>query len=40
VFAGGSGHYVMRDRPELVIQAIKRMVDRTRTASRLDTPSK
>ena len=39
VFASGSSHYVMRDRPELVIQAIKRMVDRARTASRLDTPS-
>ena len=28
VFANGSGHYVMRDRPELVIDAVERMVKR------------
>jgi hypothetical protein len=30
VFAAGSSHYVMRDRPELVIAAIQRMVERVR----------
>jgi pimeloyl-ACP methyl ester carboxylesterase len=30
VFASGSGHYVMRDRPDLVIDAIARMVQRVR----------
>jgi pimeloyl-ACP methyl ester carboxylesterase len=30
VFATGSGHYVMHDRPELVVDAISRMVDRVR----------
>lgn len=30
VFANGSGHYVMRDRPELVIDAVERMVQRVR----------
>jgi len=29
VFAGGSSHYVMRDRPELVIDAVKRIIQRT-----------
>jgi pimeloyl-ACP methyl ester carboxylesterase len=33
VFAGGSSHYVMRDRPDLVIDAIKRMVERIRSTS-------
>jgi pimeloyl-ACP methyl ester carboxylesterase len=31
VFASGSSHYVMRDRPDLVIGAIKRMVERVRS---------
>ncbi|HET9622249.1 MAG TPA: alpha/beta fold hydrolase [Kofleriaceae bacterium] len=31
VFATGSGHYVMRDQPELVIHAIGRVVQRVRT---------
>jgi pimeloyl-ACP methyl ester carboxylesterase len=31
VFASGSSHYVMRDRPGLVIDAIKRMIERTRS---------
>jgi pimeloyl-ACP methyl ester carboxylesterase len=30
VFASGSGHYVMRDRPEVVIDAVERMVKRVR----------
>jgi pimeloyl-ACP methyl ester carboxylesterase len=30
VFAAGSSHYVMRDRPDLVIAAIERMVERIR----------
>jgi hypothetical protein len=34
VFAAGSGHYVMRDRPDLVIDAIKRVVARVRSAER------
>jgi pimeloyl-ACP methyl ester carboxylesterase len=34
VFAGGSSHYVMRDRPELVIDAIKRMIERARSVNR------
>jgi pimeloyl-ACP methyl ester carboxylesterase len=28
VFAKGSGHYVMRDRPKVVIEAISRLIDR------------
>jgi pimeloyl-ACP methyl ester carboxylesterase len=36
VFASGSSHYVMRDRPELVIDAIKRMVERARSVVRQD----
>lgn len=32
VFAAGSGHYVMRDRPELVVEAIVRLIDRLRSA--------
>jgi pimeloyl-ACP methyl ester carboxylesterase len=32
VFAHGSGHYVMRDRPRLVLDAVARMVDRVRAA--------
>jgi pimeloyl-ACP methyl ester carboxylesterase len=31
VFASGSGHYVMRDRPEVVISAVARMVEHLRT---------
>ena len=30
VFAAGSGHYVMRDRPELVVEAVGRLIDRVR----------
>jgi pimeloyl-ACP methyl ester carboxylesterase len=30
VFAAGSGHYVMRDRPDLVIKAVSRLIDRLR----------
>jgi pimeloyl-ACP methyl ester carboxylesterase len=32
VFAAGSGHQVMRDRPEIVLDAIKRMVEKVRAA--------
>ena len=32
VVATGSGHYVARDRPEVVLDAIARMVERVRTA--------
>ena len=32
VLARGSGHYVMRDRPEIVLDAIARMLERVRTA--------
>jgi pimeloyl-ACP methyl ester carboxylesterase len=31
IFASGSSHYVMRDRPDLVIAAIKRMIERVRS---------
>jgi pimeloyl-ACP methyl ester carboxylesterase len=31
VLARGSGHYVMRDRPEVVLDAVARMVERVRT---------
>jgi hypothetical protein len=31
VFASGSGHYVMRDDPEIVINAVVRIVERVRT---------
>ncbi len=31
VFAAGSSHYVMRDRPDLVVAAIKRMIERVRS---------
>jgi pimeloyl-ACP methyl ester carboxylesterase len=34
VFASGSGHYVMRDRPDLVIDAVIRMVQRVRDTQR------
>jgi len=30
IFASGSGHYVMRGHPELVLEAVARMVDRAR----------
>jgi pimeloyl-ACP methyl ester carboxylesterase len=30
VFASGSGHYVMKDRPEVVVDAVSRMIDRVR----------
>ena len=30
VLASGSGHYVMRDQPEVVLDAVSRMVDRVR----------
>ena len=30
VLAAGSGHYVMRDRPDIVLDAIARMVERVR----------
>lgn len=30
VFATGSGHYVMRDRPDLVVEAVVRLIDRLR----------
>ena len=30
VLAGGSGHYVMRDRPDVVLDAVARMVERVR----------
>ena len=32
VFAKGSGHYVMRDRPKVVIESIGRLIDRLRPA--------
>jgi pimeloyl-ACP methyl ester carboxylesterase len=32
VFAAGSGHYVMKDRPDLVVEATSRMIDRLRAA--------
>ena len=32
VLARGSGHYVMRDRPEVVLDAVARMIERVRTA--------
>jgi pimeloyl-ACP methyl ester carboxylesterase len=32
VLARGSGHYVMRDRPEVVLDAVARMLERVRTA--------
>jgi len=35
VFASGSGHYVMRDRPEVVIDAVCRMIDRLRDVPEL-----
>ena len=35
VFAAGSGHYVMRDRPELVVAAVVRLIDE----HRVDGPS-
>jgi hypothetical protein len=38
VFANGSSHYVMRDRPELVVDAIERMVKRVRV-KHADTPA-
>jgi pimeloyl-ACP methyl ester carboxylesterase len=30
VFAAGSGHYVMRDRPDLVVDATSRLLERLR----------
>ena len=33
VYAAGSGHNVMRDRPQVVLDAITRMVEKTRTRS-------
>ena len=30
VLAGGSGHYVMRDRPDIVLDAVARMIERVR----------
>jgi pimeloyl-ACP methyl ester carboxylesterase len=35
IFASGSSHYVMRDRPDLVIAAIKRIVERVRSTEAL-----
>ena len=32
VLARGSGHYVMQDRPEVVLDAVARMIERVRTA--------
>ena len=32
VLAGGSGHYVMRDRPDVLLAAVARMVERVRQA--------
>jgi pimeloyl-ACP methyl ester carboxylesterase len=34
VLARGSGHYVMRDRPEVVLDAVARMLERVRTVHR------
>jgi pimeloyl-ACP methyl ester carboxylesterase len=39
VFADGSSHYVMRDRPELVISAVKRMIERSRSKVTPPTPA-
>lgn len=35
VLAGGSGHYVMRDRPDVVLESVARMVERVRKTSGL-----
>jgi hypothetical protein len=40
VLASDSSHYVMRDRPELVIDAIKRMIERARSVVRQFTPTR
>lgn len=34
VFASGSGHYVMHDRPKVVLDAVSRMIDRLRGKSK------
>jgi pimeloyl-ACP methyl ester carboxylesterase len=37
VYARGSGHYVMRDRPDLVLRAAARVIDRVRSGRRRGT---
>jgi pimeloyl-ACP methyl ester carboxylesterase len=39
VFVTGSGHYVMSDRPDLVIDVVTRMIDRVRTLHSPPRPS-